>query len=220
MIIDTETTYRLSVDYGKTYLLRIVSSVQNTNMYVSIADHDLTVVGWDGSYVKPLVSRYIMITPGQSMDVLFTANQPLNRYYMISSPYFDGQDDDFDHSIASAIVQYNGNYTTPSRPVYPSDTPGFYDIGAATYFVTNLRSLATPEHPVDVPLEVTHRMYITVAISMLRCPNNSCAGPGGNRLASALNNISFANPSVDVLEAYYRYWHLTIRVDRPFVSTK
>ncbi|KAI4387959.1 hypothetical protein MLD38_000341 [Melastoma candidum] len=51
-----KTTYHLSVDYGKTYLLRIVSSVQNTNMYVAIADRNLTVVGWDGSYVKPLVS--------------------------------------------------------------------------------------------------------------------------------------------------------------------
>lgn len=64
-----DTTFRMSVDYGKTYLLRIVNSVQNTDMFFSIADHNLTVVGWDGSYVKPLPVTFIMITPGQTMDV-------------------------------------------------------------------------------------------------------------------------------------------------------
>ena len=49
-----ETTYRMSVDYGKTYLLYIVNSVMNTDMFVAIADHNLTVVGWDGSYIKLL----------------------------------------------------------------------------------------------------------------------------------------------------------------------
>ncbi|KAF3953743.1 hypothetical protein ACB098_01G158000 [Castanea mollissima] len=200
-----ETTYRMSVDYGKTYLLRIVNSVMNTDMFVAIADHNLTVVGWDGSYVKPLEVSYIMITPGQTMDVLVTANQSPSYYYMLASPYFDGQADDFDKSIASAIFQYNGNYTPPSIPVYPSNIPGFYDVGAASYYTTKLRNLASPEHPVDVPLNVTTRMYITVSIGMMHCPNDSCAGPAGNRLASSLNNISFANPKLDILEAYYRH---------------
>ncbi|KAI4387960.1 hypothetical protein MLD38_000342 [Melastoma candidum] len=152
------------------------------------------------------------------MDVLLTANQPLGRYYMVLSPYFGGKADDFDQSRASAIVQYNGNYTSPSKPVYPSYLPGFYDIGPATYFITNLRSLVTPEHPVDIPLEVSHRMYVTVALSLLPYPNQSCAGPGGYRLTSALNNISFANPSLDVLEAYYRNiceYYTTEFPDRP-----
>ena len=124
---------------------------------------------------------------------------------MLASPYFDGQADDFDKSITSAIFQYNGNYTPPSSPVYPTNIPGFYDIAAAASFTTKLRSLATPQYPVDVPLNVTTRMYITVSIGMMHCPNASCAGPDGNRLASGLNNISFANPSLDILEAYYRY---------------
>ncbi|XP_059453486.1 laccase-14-like [Corylus avellana] len=199
-----DTTFRMSVDYGKTYLLRIVNSVQNTDMFFSIADHNLTVVGWDGSYIKPLQMTYIMITPGQTMDVLVIANQALSHYYMLASPYFDGQADDFHKSITSAIFQYSGNYTPPSSPVWPTNIPGFYDIGAAGLFTTRLRSLASKEHPVDVPQSVDTRMFVTVSINMMHCPNASCAGLDGNRLASGLNNISFANPSLDILQAYYR----------------
>lgn len=154
--------------------------------------------------MKPYVTDYILITPGQSMDVLVTANQPLSQYYMLGTPYFDGQADDFDKTITSAIFQYNGNYTPPSKPAYPTGSPGFYDIDAAKNFIRHLRSLNTPEHPVDVPENISTRMYITVSISMMKCPNDSCAGPDGNRLASALNNITFANPSVDILQAYYK----------------
>lgn len=198
----------MSVDYGKTYLLRIVNSVQNTDMFFAIADHNLTVVGLDASYVKPIVTSYVLITPGETMDVLVTANQALGHYYMLASPFFDGQADDFDKSITSAIFQYNGNYTPPSSPIYPTNIPDFYDIISAESYLKKLRSLASPEHPIDVPLQVTERMYVTVSISMMRCPNASCAGPDGNRLSSALNNISFANPTVDVLEAYYRYFFI------------
>ncbi|XP_030461528.2 putative laccase-9 [Syzygium oleosum] len=200
-----DSTHRISVDYGKTYLLRLVSSVQNTDMYFAIANHTLTVVGWDGAYVKPVVTSYIMITPGQAMDILVTADQPLGEYYILLSPFFDGQADDFDHSIASAIFQYNGNYSFTGLPAYPSDFPGWEEVAPATSFVKRLKSLNSAEHPIDVPTddEITTRMFITVSISMMKCPNASCEGPDGNRLASALNNISFANPDLDVLQAYY-----------------
>lgn len=176
-------------------------------MYFAIANHTLTVVGWDGAYVKPVVTSYIMITPGQAMDILVTADQPLGEYYILLSPFFDGQADDFDHSIASAIFQYNGNYSFTGLPAYPSDFPGWEEVAPATSFVKRLKSLNSAEHPIDVPTddEITTRMFITVSISMMRCPNASCEGPDGNRLASALNNISFANPDLDVLQAYYRY---------------
>lgn len=112
----------MKVDYGKTYLLRLVNTVQNTDQFFAIADHNLTLVGMDGNYVKPFVTNYLMITPGETMDVLVTANQSsLGQYYMLLSPYFDGQADDFDKSITSAIFQYNGgNYTPPSTPPTPA----------------------------------------------------------------------------------------------------
>ncbi|KAA8522551.1 hypothetical protein F0562_013088 [Nyssa sinensis] len=209
-----ESTYRLQVDYGKTYLLRLVNAAMNQDFFLAIADHNLTVVGWDASYIKPITNSYLLITPGQTMDVLVTMNQPLHRYYIIASPYFDGQADDFDKSIASAILEYKGNYTASSTPIYPTGMPDFYDIDAATDFWVRTRSLASPEHPVDVPMNVTTRMFIAVTLNMMKCPNDSCAGPDGNRLAAGLNNISFANPDVDILQAYY--WNMSGYYDADF----
>ncbi|KAL6218276.1 hypothetical protein ACLB2K_011491 [Fragaria x ananassa] len=210
-----ETTFRLAVDHGSTYLLRLVNSVQNTDMFFAIADHNLTLVGVDGNYVKPFVTNYLMITPGETMDILVTATQPLGHYYMLISPYFDGQADDFDKSVTSAIFQYNGNYTPPTSPIYPDHIPGFYDVDAARNFDRQLKSLASLEHPANVPQHITTRMFITLSIGMLRCPNDSCDGPDGNRLASALNNISFANPAIDVLQAYYRNISRYFQADFP-----
>ncbi|PQM33409.1 laccase-15 [Prunus yedoensis var. nudiflora] len=42
-------TFKLLVDQNKTYLLRIVNSAVNTIFFFSIPNHNLTVVGVDGS---------------------------------------------------------------------------------------------------------------------------------------------------------------------------
>uniref|UniRef100_A0A2N9EE45 laccase n=1 Tax=Fagus sylvatica TaxID=28930 RepID=A0A2N9EE45_FAGSY len=121
-----ETTYLMVVDYGKTYLLRNVNAAMNRDFFFAISEHNLTVVGWDGAYVKPFTTGYIMIAPRQTMDILVTANQsPSTQYYMLISPYYDGALYDFDQSIATAIWQYNGNYTFPSTPSYPANLPHY-----------------------------------------------------------------------------------------------
>ncbi|KAJ9675328.1 hypothetical protein PVL29_024324 [Vitis rotundifolia] len=202
-----ETTYRLMVDYGKTYLLRIVNAAQNQDFFFMIAEHNVTVVGGDASYFKPLATPYIMITPGQTMDVLVTADQPLGEYYIVATPYFDGGADDYDHSTATAIFEYRGNYTHPSTPSFPYHIPAYNDTVVASLFTSQIRSLASPEHPVDVPLDVTTRMYLVVTMNLLPCPNDSCAGPDGYRIAAGLNNKTFENPGVDILRAYY--WNMS-----------
>ncbi|KAM5584225.1 hypothetical protein ABKV19_003867 [Rosa sericea] len=101
-----ESTYRWQVEYGKTYLLRLVNAVMNTELYFAIAEHTLTVVGIDGSYVKPIVTDYIMICPGQTMDVLLTSNQSLGRYYMAARQYDSGGgNEDFDKTNVTAILE-------------------------------------------------------------------------------------------------------------------
>ncbi|KAI7980283.1 Laccase-14 [Camellia lanceoleosa] len=157
-------------DFGKTYLLRIINSIMNEEMFFMVADHNLTVVGMDGAYLKPIKSDYIMITPGQTMDVLIARIQW--KLYI---------------SIDTCV----------------SNLPNYTDINV-TNFTRRLRALASTQHPVDVPKVVDIRLVITLSMNTLPCANNSCDGPNGDRLATSMNNISFVDPKVDILQAYYK----------------
>lgn len=61
---------------GKTYLLRLVNAALNNHYFFTIANHTMTVVAADGVYVKQFVTRAVLLSPGQSTDVLVTAKQP------------------------------------------------------------------------------------------------------------------------------------------------
>ncbi|XP_075651316.1 laccase-15-like [Castanea sativa] len=197
-----DTSYKLTVEYGKTYLLRLVNAVMNEEMFFGIAKHNFTVVAHDGAYIKPVTTSYIMITPGQTMDILLTANQSPSQYYIAATPFFDSNAP-FDSTNTSAILQYTGNYTLPSSIPYPT-LPNVTDKDAADNFTTRIRSLANAEHPINVPKNITTRIFIAVSVNQILCANASCGGPSGNRLAASLNNVSFVTPSIDVLQAYYR----------------
>lgn len=195
----TDAIYKLTVDYGKTYLLRIISAIMNEEQFFGIANHTMTVVGSDGAYLKPITVDYIMITPGQTMDVLVTANKEPSYYYMATSPFIDANAP-ADLTSTTGIVAYSGNYTPPSTPPFPS-LPNDSDKEAATNFAAKLRSLNSKEHPSTVPQTVTKNILITVSVNEILCDN--CSGPDGNRLAASLSNTSFASPSIDILQAYY-----------------
>ncbi|PON45884.1 Laccase [Parasponia andersonii] len=201
----SESIYTLNVTQGKTYLLRVVNAIMNEEMFFAIAQHNLTVVAQDAAYIKPVTTSYIMIAPGQTMDILLTANQSLSQYYMLSSPFFDS-DAEFDNTTTSAILSYEGNYTAPTTPVNASQLPAIDDRIAAYNFSSRIRALATEEYPINVPQNITEtqRLYVTISVNTIICSNSSCDGPDGNRLAASMNNVSFDIPTTDVLQAYYR----------------
>ncbi|KAK4590459.1 hypothetical protein RGQ29_020848 [Quercus rubra] len=198
-----ESTHRWQVDYGKTYLLRLVNAVMNVELYFAIAQHNLTVVGLDGSYLKPIVTDFVMISSGQTMDILVTANQPLGRYYMAARQYDSVRFDvtDYDKTNATAILEYRGNYTYSSTPIFPSSLPTYEDFDSAINFTHRFRSLASQNHPVNIPKNITTRMYITVSVNNVIFDYE---GTSKTDLAASLNNVSWVNPSTDVLLAYYR----------------
>ncbi|KAB1220705.1 putative laccase-9 [Morella rubra] len=212
-----ETSYSLQVEYGKTYLLRIVSAVMNEEMFFGVAQHNITVVAQDGSYIKPITTNYIMITPGQTMDVLLTANQTPSQYYIAATPFFDSSAP-YDETNTSAILNYTGTYTPPSSPPYPT-LPNVTDKDAADAFTSQIRALASADHPVNVPQDFDRRILITVSVNQLPCEQDSCDGPNGTRLAASLNNISFVTPSIDILQAYYRSLSGTFDDDFPSFPT-
>ncbi|KAK9902962.1 hypothetical protein M0R45_001384 [Rubus argutus] len=198
-----ETIYRLQVVHGKTYLLRLVNAIMNEEMFFAIAGHNFTVVAQDGAYIKPIPTSYIMITPGQTMDILLTANQTPSYYYIAARPFFDSGAP-FDNTTTTAILQYT-NVTAPtniSLPTLPIQT----DHASADNFTSKIKALANNDHPISVPQNVTKHVLITVSVNQLPCEltNGTCGGPNGNRISASLNNISFATPTTDILQAYYR----------------
>ncbi|XP_050268549.1 putative laccase-9 isoform X3 [Quercus robur] len=203
-----ETTYRRVVDHGKTYLLRLVNSVVAANMFFAIAEHNLTIVGMDASYIKPITTSYVMIAAGQTMDILLTANQTLGHYYIAARQFWSQEVDltNFDLFNVTAIIEYRGNYTIPLSPSFPSTLPNYKDSRAVIKFSKLLRSLASKDHPVNVPLNITTRMYITVSMAEIECKNTTCIATGEEIIiATSVNSISWSNPvPTDVLLAYYR----------------
>ncbi|OVA17049.1 Multicopper oxidase [Macleaya cordata] len=196
-------TFKMMVRQGKTYLLRIINAVMDEELFFSIAHHKITLVGTDGCYTKPLTTNYIMITPGQTMDVLLETNQPPNIYFMAARSYSSAFGAGFDKTTTTAILQYiNGPQHPPSSISLPP-LPPYNQTEASTNFTKGLRSLANKHHPVKVPLKIDTHLFFTLSVNLLNCTDKPCNGPFGKRFSASINNISFVNPSIDVLRAYY-----------------
>ncbi|CAL5348677.1 unnamed protein product [Camellia sinensis] len=199
-------TFKLMVDHGKTYLLRMINAAMSDILFFSIANHQLTVVGTDASYTKPFKTDYITISPGQTMDVLLEANQPLGQYYMAARVFSSSNIVAYDNTTTTAIVHYNANYTSPPPPPsFPQNLPYYNDTNASSTYARGLRSLDSPNHPINVPLNMSTKLIFTISVNAIPCANDSCAGPNGTRLSASMNNISFVNPSIDILQAYYNH---------------
>ncbi|CAN0927991.1 LAC14 [Linum grandiflorum] len=208
-------TFRLNVEHGKTYLLRLVNAVLQDIIFFGIADHQLTVVGTDGSYVKPFKSSYIAISPGQTIDVLLHAlphsssSSPskLQQYYMAAKVYSSNPLALFDNTTATAILHYNhlDPYATLQLAPQLPHLPRVNDTNASVSFTSRLRSLVSAgDH---LPRKISTKLFFTLSINLQPCPNNSCpGGPNGMRISSSVNNVSFVLPkSMDILSAYYNH---------------
>ncbi|KAK4387782.1 Laccase-14 [Sesamum angolense] len=147
----------------------------------------------DGAYTKPFTSDYIAISPGQTIDFLLEADQRPSQYYMASRVYVIAGT--AGNTTTTAIIQYSGNYSAPSSPLRPT-LPAFSDTLASTNFTRRLRSLASKDHPVDVPQNANTIMFFTLSI-------NTVGGSIGGRLRASINNITFVPPRIAILQAYY-----------------
>ncbi|KAG6588783.1 Laccase-14, partial [Cucurbita argyrosperma subsp. sororia] len=105
-------TFELTVEHGKTYLLRMINAVMDEDLFFAIAKHEMTLVGKDGIYMKQIKTNYIMITPGQSMDLLITANQAPGTYFMATRSYSSAFGAGFDNTTATAILNIDGFHET------------------------------------------------------------------------------------------------------------
>ncbi|XVE60847.1 hypothetical protein DITRI_Ditri05aG0159600 [Diplodiscus trichospermus] len=193
----TDAIFRMQVEYQKTYLLRIINAAMNEEKFFAIANHRLTVVAQDASYVQKFTSDYIMISPGQTMDVLVHANQNKGQYYMATRPFSDSAGPSPDN-ITTGIFQYTNSDGGLNASLIPLPARG--DSGAALGFINRIRNTNVRQNPpMKVPKKIHRRVYIAVATNNLPCDNCTT----GLRAAASMNNVSFDFPRIDILQAYY-----------------
>ncbi|KAL0309874.1 UNVERIFIED_CONTAM: Laccase-17 [Sesamum radiatum] len=149
-------TFKLKVKPGKTYMLRLINAALNDELFFSIANHNLTVVDADAVYVKPFKTNTVLITPGQTTNVLLKTknHHPNVTFLMAARPYATGPAA-FDNSTTSGILEYhlpsNSTKKTNKLPLLKPSLPIFNDTTFATNFNKKLRSLANSNFPAKVP---------------------------------------------------------------------
>jgi laccase len=125
-------------------------------------------VAVDASYMKPYRTDVIMITLGQTVDILLTANRAPGQYYMAARAYSSSLAP-FDNTTTTAILMYDSSTPTlQSSPLLPS-LPLYNDRTIVTKFTISLRSLALFEHPVKVPqtIDEKHHYHSRVGIAAM-----------------------------------------------------
>ncbi|XP_027352757.1 laccase-7-like [Abrus precatorius] len=190
-------------------MLRMINAALNYDLFFKIANHNFTVVAVDASYTDRYVTDVIVIAPGQSADVLFTANQPNGSYYMVASPYVVGLSE-FNKNATRGIVVYQ-DAPPSSQPVMPI-LPPFDDNETVFKFYSNVTSKVGAPHWVPVPRKVDEHMFITIGFNLDFCDpknvtNGTCQGPFGQRFSASMNNESFVAPTgkgLSMLEAFYK----------------
>ncbi|EOA20248.1 hypothetical protein CARUB_v10000548mg [Capsella rubella] len=196
--------FNLNVVQGKTYLLRIINAALNTHLFFKIANHNVTVVAVDAIYTTPYLTDVMILTPGQTVDALLTADQPIGMYYMAIIPYISAKGIPTpDVSPTRGLIIYEGATTSSSSPSEPLMPPS-NDISTAHKFSSNITSLVGGPHWTPVPRHVDEKMFITMGLGLDPCPpNTKCIGPLGQRYAGSLNNHTFVMPeSISLQEAY------------------
>ncbi|XP_068669434.1 laccase-7-like [Aristolochia californica] len=196
-------TFKMKVKPGKTYLLRIINTALNDQLFFKIAKHNFTVVAVDAAYTNPYHTDVVVIAPGQTTDVLLKADQSPTSYFMAAHPYISTSLAPFDNTTTVGIVQYrNASSSEPIMPVLPI----FNDTPTAHKFYTNITGLSRRRGYKPVPNHVDERMFITFGVGLDPCPPNAnCSGPRNTRLTANMNNISFQFPSkLSLLEAHFR----------------
>lgn len=187
--------YNLQVENGKTYMLRIINAALNEELFFKVAGHQLTVVEVDACYTKPFKTNTILIAPGQTTNVLITADQGSGKYLVAASPFMDSPIA-VDNSTATATLHYAGtlstSLTTLTKPPPQNATP------VASSFTDSLKSLNSVKYPAKVPLKIDHSLFFTVGLGLNAC--KTCSS--GNQVVAAINNVTFVMPKTALLEAH------------------
>ncbi|WCJ28432.1 Laccase-4 [Euphorbia peplus] len=190
--------FKLAVENGKTYMLRLINAALNEELFFKIAGHQLTVVEVDATYVKPFKTDTVLIAPGQTTNVLVSADKSSGKYLVAASPFMDAPVA-VDNRTATATLHYSGTLAT--APTTVTSPPPQNATSVANKFTNSLRALNSQKFPAQVPLKIDHNLFFTVGLGINPCP--SCKAGNGSRVVASINNVTFVMPTTALLQAHF-----------------
>ncbi|XP_020082162.1 laccase-25-like [Ananas comosus] len=196
--------YMLEVEYGKTYLLRIINAALDNQFFYKVASHNFTVVSVDATYTKPYKTDVIVIAPGQTVDAIMVADSTPARYYMVAHPYAseNPQPSYFKNTTTRGILQYK-SASLSSSPMVPL-LPPLHDTPTAHRFYTSLTSLLLPGQP-TVPLHVDECMFVSFGLGSLCKGGEQWCELTDRMIVASMNNVLFRLPTkMSMLEAHFK----------------
>nr|XP_016482615.1 PREDICTED: laccase-2-like [Nicotiana tabacum] len=220
-------TFKLKVKPGKTYMLRMINAALNDDLFFRIANHTMTVVEADAVYVKPFETDTILITPGQTTNVLLKThpNPQQTTFFMAARPYFTGQGT-FDNSTIAGILMYDNvsaSISSSSNTLIKNlPIPTLPPINSTSFvanFTNKFRSLANARFPANVPQKVDKHFFFTVGLGSNPCPKNqTCQGPNNSsKFSASVNNVSMILPTTALLQSYFKKSNGVYTTDFPSV---
>jgi FtsP/CotA-like multicopper oxidase with cupredoxin domain len=72
----------IKVQQGKKYRLRIIQGAGSWGLKVTFPGHSCDVIALDGINIKPKPANGFVLTPGERLDCILHANQPVGNYYI------------------------------------------------------------------------------------------------------------------------------------------
>nr|CAB3496044.1 unnamed protein product [Digitaria exilis] len=180
-----------TVEQGKTYRLRISNvGIQNT-LNILIQGHNMTLVEVEGTHTVQNSYSSIDVHVGQSLSVLFTANQPARDYHIVVSTRFTNTT-----LHSTAVIRYTGSSgpAFEALPSVPDDVE--FSLNQARSIRTNL----TASGPRPNPQGSYHYGSINVTRTIRLA---SSMGLVGGNLRYAVNGVSFAEADTPLKLADY-----------------
>lgn len=179
-------------------MLRLINAALNEELFFKIAGHKLTVVEVDATYVKPFKTDTVLIAPGQTTNVIVSADQGAGKYMVAASPFMDTLIVAVDNMTATATLHYSG--TLASSPTTFTTPPAQNATPVANSFSNSLRSLNSKQFPANVPQKVDHSLLFAVGLGLNPCP--TCKAGNGSRVVASVNNVTFVMPTTALLQAH------------------
>lgn len=125
-----------TVTKGKKYLLRLINTAVDSQIRVSLDNHNLTIITGDFVPVQPISRQWVLLGIGQRYEVIITANQAIGNYWFRAEAAPDCASANNGHG--RAIFSYVGATAgDPSSSAWPAPTTGCVDESPLTAWVSN-----------------------------------------------------------------------------------